>query len=73
MTYCSAADKAVLFYSGSLSAEPKQPSRVWSAGSILYSRGKCTDVFVPTEGQTDCSKGSTLVEHLCHLGGQIAR
>lgn len=39
---------------------------------FLYSRGKCTDVFVPTEGQADCSKGSTLVEHLCYLRGQIA-
>lgn len=38
----------------------------------LYSRGKCTDVFVPTEWQADCSKGSTLVEHLCYLRGQIA-
>lgn len=51
----------------------QSPSRVGSAGSLLYSRGKCTDVFVPTEGQTDCSKGSTLVEHLCYLRGQVAR
>lgn len=55
------------------SPEPKQPSRVGSAGSLLYSRGKCTDVFVPTEGQTDCSKGPALVEHLCDLRGQVAR
>lgn len=61
-----------LCFTVAASPEPKQPSRVGSAG-CLYSRGKCTDVFVPTEGQTDCSKGSTLVEHLCYLRGQIAR
>lgn len=55
------------------SPEPKHPSsRVGSAAPLLYSRGKCTDVFVATEGQTDCGKGSALVEHLCHLRGQIA-
>lgn len=38
----------------------------------LYSRGQRTDVLVATERQADCGKGSTLVEHFCHLGGQVA-
>lgn len=52
---------------------PNNPAGWGVQAPFLYSRGKCTDVFVPTEGQTDCSKGSTLVEHLCYLRGQIAR
>ena len=49
-----------------------QPSGWWMQAPFLYSRGKCTDIFVPTEWQADCSKGSTLVEHFCYLRGQIA-
>lgn len=49
-----------------------QPSRWWMQVPLLYSRGKCTDIFVPTERQADRSKGSALVEHLCYLRGQIA-
>lgn len=49
-----------------------QPSGWWMQAPFLYSRGKCTDIFVPTEWQADCSKGSTLVEHFRYLRGQIA-
>lgn len=71
-TINSAADE-VVFYGVSLStARHGNPAGWWMWAQFLYSRGKCTDVFVPTERQADCSKGSTLVEHLCYLRGQIA-
>lgn len=38
----------------------------------LYSRGQRADVLVATERQADGGKGSALVEHFCHLGGQVA-
>lgn len=41
-------------------------------GDPLYSRGQRADVLVATERQAHRGKGSALVEHFCHLGGQVA-